>query len=260
MAIVYVDTVLPETSGVSENLNLGAVGDTVTVPAGATLKTNKIADAGGNNVITSDGSGNLTVNGSMQGDVALLQTQTASNSAAIEFTNVTTGVLSTTYKTYLITWVGIDVATNDTYLKCNASQTASSPFTYNQYCTTTFYHSYNRQTAGSSDLGYSNGRRVQQATTGFNVGTEISNAAGDNACGEMWFFNPAGATSGFDDRVKCFHTTQACWSGGTYQQNSFVSGYFNPNSANAYGAITAIKFFMSSGNIVAGTFKMYGIK
>ena len=42
MAIVYVDTVVPETSGVSENLNLGAAGDTVTIPAGATLKTNKL--------------------------------------------------------------------------------------------------------------------------------------------------------------------------------------------------------------------------
>ena len=260
MAIVYVDTVLPETSGISENLNLGAAGDTVTVPAGATLKTNKIADAGGNNVVTSDGSGNLTVNGGMQGDIALLQTQTASNIAQIEFSNATTGVFSSTYKTYIITWVGIDVETNDTYLKCNASQTVSSPFTYDQYCTTTFYHSYNRETAGSSDLGYSNGRRAQQSTTGFNVGVEISNAAGDNGCGEMWFFNPAGATIGFDDTVKTFQTTQANWSGGTYQQNSFVNGYFNPNSGNSYGAITAIKFFMSSGNIVGGTFKIYGIK
>ena len=82
MATLSVDNVLPETSGVSENLNLGAAGDTVTVPAGATLKTNKITDAGGNNVITSDGSGNLTVNGGMQGDIALLSTQTASNSTS----------------------------------------------------------------------------------------------------------------------------------------------------------------------------------
>ena len=109
MAIVYVDTVLPETSGISENLNLGAAGDTVTVPAGATLKTNKIADAGGNNVVTSDGSGNLTVNGGMQGDIALLQTQTASNSSVIEFTNAITGAFTSTYNTYYFTWTGVDV-------------------------------------------------------------------------------------------------------------------------------------------------------
>ena len=32
MATVFTDTVLPETSGVNEDLNLGAVGDSVTLP------------------------------------------------------------------------------------------------------------------------------------------------------------------------------------------------------------------------------------
>ena len=122
MDIVYVDTVLPETSGVSENLNLGAAGDTVTVPAGATLKTNNITDAGGNNVITSDGSGNLTVNGGMQGDIALLQTQTASNSSVIEFTNAITGAFTSTYNTYYFTWTGVDVSDNDEALNITQKQ------------------------------------------------------------------------------------------------------------------------------------------
>ena len=55
MSRIYVDQVLPETSGISENINLGASGDVVTLPAGVTLKTNKLTDAGGNNLITSDG-------------------------------------------------------------------------------------------------------------------------------------------------------------------------------------------------------------
>ena len=61
MSRIYVDTVLPETTGISENINLGSAGDTVTLPTGVTLKTNKLTDAGGNNLITSDGSGNLTL-------------------------------------------------------------------------------------------------------------------------------------------------------------------------------------------------------
>ena len=79
MSRIYTDEVLPETSGIGEHLNLGAVGDSVTLPTGAILKTNKIADAGGNNIITSDGSGNLTVNAAaFAGDEAQIgATQTA---------------------------------------------------------------------------------------------------------------------------------------------------------------------------------------
>ena len=76
MATLSVDNVLPETSGVAENLNLGTTGDSVSVAG--TIKTNKIADAGGNNIVTSDGSGNLTVNAGMKGNIALLRTETAS--------------------------------------------------------------------------------------------------------------------------------------------------------------------------------------
>jgi hypothetical protein len=40
-----------------------------------------------------------------------------------------------------------------------------------------------------------------------------------------------------------------------YVYDCFTSGYFNTTSA-----ITAIRFQMGSGNIDAGTFKLYGIK
>ena len=42
---------------------------------------------------------------------------------------------------------------------------------------------------------------------------------------------------------------------GNYSWNGFVSGYGNTTSA-----VNAIQFKMSSGNIDAGTIKMYGIK
>ena len=41
----------------------------------------------------------------------------------------------------------------------------------------------------------------------------------------------------------------------TWSINSFIAGY-----ANTTSAIDAIQFKMSSGNIDAGTFKLYGIK
>ena len=42
MSRVYSDTVLPEDSGVSQDLTLGTTGDTVQVTSGATLKVNTI--------------------------------------------------------------------------------------------------------------------------------------------------------------------------------------------------------------------------
>ena len=55
MSRVYSDTVLPEDSGVSQDLTLGTTNDTVQVTSGATLKVNTLKDAGGNTIWTSDG-------------------------------------------------------------------------------------------------------------------------------------------------------------------------------------------------------------
>ena len=64
-----------------------------------------------NNVITSNGSGSLTVNAGMAGDIALISTQTASSSSTIDFT---TGIDST-YGVYIFKWVGIVPATDGAY-------------------------------------------------------------------------------------------------------------------------------------------------
>ena len=54
MSRVYTDTIEPRKP--TQDITLGTTGETITLP-GNTLKTNKISDAGGNNVITSNGSG-----------------------------------------------------------------------------------------------------------------------------------------------------------------------------------------------------------
>ena len=80
---IYSDTVLPEDSGVSQDLTLGTTGDTVQVTSGASLNVNTIKDSGGNTLWTSDGSGNVTLSaGAFQSNLRLLQTQTASNSSS----------------------------------------------------------------------------------------------------------------------------------------------------------------------------------
>ena len=46
----------------------------------------------------------------------------------------------------------------------------------------------------------------------------------------------------------------SCYLGGDFAQDTFVSGYFNTTTA-----ITRLQFKFASGNIDAGTFKMYGV-
>ena len=98
MSRVYSDTVLPEDSGVSQDLTLGTTGDTVQVTSGATLKVNTLKDSGGNTIFTSDGSGNLSsINSAFSGGPTLLATNTETNAASSSFT---TGI-DNTYRVYI---------------------------------------------------------------------------------------------------------------------------------------------------------------
>ena len=76
----------------TQDLTIGTTGQTVTLP-GNELRVNTFKDKGGNTLWTSDGAGNLSsVNSAFEGNLKLIQEQTASNSASISFT---TGIDST---------------------------------------------------------------------------------------------------------------------------------------------------------------------
>ena len=65
----------------------------------------------------------------------------------------------------------------------------------------------------------------------------------------MHLFDPSNTTF-----VKHFMARSSCYNPNDTEVDAFVSGYFNTTSA-----IDAIQFKMSSGNIDAGTIKMYGV-
>jgi len=70
------------------SVTLGAAGDAVTMPAGVTVKTNTVKDAGGNTLWTSDGSGTVSsVNSGLAGGMVFISSATASSSASVEFTS-----------------------------------------------------------------------------------------------------------------------------------------------------------------------------
>ena len=254
MAIIYTDNVLPETSGVGENLNLGTTGDTVTLPAGVTLKTNKIADAGGNNVITSDGSGNLTVNADKSGNIVLLNSTTATNQAAVNLTSSITG-FNTTYKTYIIRLIDLRPTSpsGGNTLLWNGSTDAGSTYAVNHL--NTFIRQYRGATGsgngGSGATAYNNTFRHELGTGD----SEISTADNDNATdcwnGEIYLYNPGSTTywTNFSFSILGMYVDGS----GTSSYWEFGSGYFAVTAD-----IDAVTFKMNSGNL-SGTIQLYGM-
>ena len=241
MAILYTDNVLPETTGVGENLNLGAVGDTVTLPAGVTLKTNKMFDAGGNNIVTSDGSGNLTVNGGMQGSISLLSTDTVSNVASDE------RLLTGSYKLYIIRFINMQPATDGVQLNMQA-RTAATAFGTGILKTNGYWYSYNSE-AGAGGLSNAATWGIQNSTASLIMGGYyIGNVDGENLSGDFYFWPGQGGTkvSQFTGSFNWKH-----WSNeSVYSQ---IYGFYDVTDT-----ITGFKWSMSSGNF-AGTVKIYGV-
>ena len=115
MSRVYSDTVLPEDSGVSQDLTLGTTGDTVQVTSGATLNLNTVKDSGGNTIFTSDGSGNLSsLNAAFSGQPTLQTTNTSTAAASAEFkTNITSAYKLYIFKCVLVILYGFLISLSE---------------------------------------------------------------------------------------------------------------------------------------------------
>jgi hypothetical protein len=178
------------------------------------------------------------------GSKILLATSTASASASISFT---TGIDST-YKAYEFVFVNIHPATDNTQFQFNLSTDSGS--NYNVTKTTTFFRAYHSEGGASPTLSYETSLDLAQSTSFQSVGIELGNASDENSSGTLILFNPSSTTY-----VKHFITNTSINSYHDYSMNNFIAGYGNTTSA-----VNAIQFKMSSGNIDAGTIKMYGIK
>jgi len=240
MSKIYADTIETENSNV--DITLGASGDAVLIPTGATLKTNKIADAGGNNIITSDGSGSLTVDSQLQGNEVLLATNTFTGTTTSNFTTKITSA----YNVYIFRWNAINPATDAVKFTFQGSTDGGS--NYNTSMTTTYFAAYNYENDSGAALGYDGGQDQGNGTAYQPLCNDIGNDADQNEAGELFIFNPASTVY-----VKHFTSIGNQCGAGDYTQNQYAGGYFNTASA-----INAISFTMSSGNM-DGTIRMYGM-
>ena len=179
------------------------------------------------------------------GAMTLISTATASSSATID---ITSGITST-YKEYQIHFFNVHPASGSRL----AFQVDTGTNTnYNQQITSTAFAARHQEGEGDDpDLGYQAGDDLANGT-GFqrlSVGGTVETDADASATGIIHIYDPANTTS-----IKHFIATMQIYHNDQASHNSFVAGYVNTTTA-----ITRIRFKYESGNIDAGTFKLYGI-
>jgi len=182
------------------------------------------------------------------GSMTLIKEQTASSSASISFVDGSSDVvLDNTYPIYLFKWINAHPATDDSRLEIQGTTDGSN---YNTTATTTFFRAQHRENDTATAFSYETSHDEAQTTGFIDIDASIGNDNDQSTSGELFLFNPSSTTF-----VKHFMSTSNSIFSSDGTSNTFVAGYFNTTSA-----ITGIQFKQSSGNIDAGTIKLYGIK
>jgi hypothetical protein len=177
------------------------------------------------------------------GNMVLISSQTASNSASISFT---TGIDST-YKEYQFWFVDIHPRTDTAEFQFNMSTDGGT--NYNVTKTSTFFEAYHNEADTDTNFRYNTSWDLAQSTAFQTIIEDTGNGADESASGTLTLFNPSSTTY-----VKHFISNTTDYDGSDYTLNAFMAGYGNTTSA-----INAIQFKYSSGNF-DGTILMYGIK
>jgi len=177
------------------------------------------------------------------GAMTLLETQTASSSSTISFTSG----IDSTYKEYVFKFYDVHPATNDQSFAFQVDTGTNT--SYNQTITSTFFNAQHDESDSNTYLMYRTTGDLAQSTS-FQRLTEGTGSDNDQSCsGTLHLYNPSDTTF-----VKHFiaHTHNAHQ--GDYAMNNFIAGYVNTTTA-----LTRLQFKFESGNIDAGTFKLYGV-
>jgi hypothetical protein len=179
------------------------------------------------------------------GSKVLLSTATASSSASLSFDST---YITSTYPIYQFEFINIHPETNSVQFSFQANAVGGSG--YNETITSTAFDAYQNENNSGAGLEYSASRDQAQGTAFQEFNAGLGNGADDSVSGYLHLFNPSSTTF-----VKHFiGDTNTSYNGGL-SVNWKIAGYINTTSA-----IDEIQFKMSSGNIDAGTIKLYGIK
>ena len=176
------------------------------------------------------------------GSLVLLSTLNISNAATASFAS---GITST-YKEYIIKFYNVHPADDDADLTVNFRDGSSA---YDAPKTSTFFWAYHDEGDTTTQFGYASSNDLANGT---GIQPISSNPGSDNdqgCSGTLHLFDPANTTF-----VKHFIATTNSTEPANYSINSYAAGY-----CNVTAAIDAVQFKFSSGNIDAGTIKLYGV-
>ena len=183
------------------------------------------------------------------GSLVPIKTLTASSSATLSFVHGTDGVvLDSTYPIYKFEFINIHPATNGANFTFNLSSDTGS--NYNVTKTTTDFRAYHREDDSQAVLSYDTSQDLAQSTAFQNISESVGNNADDSTSGELSIYNPSSTTF-----VKHFMSRFSDCHNNPMAMDYYMAGYGNTTSV-----VDAVQFKFSSGNIDAGTIKLYGIK
>ena len=206
--------------------------------------------------VTSAASKTLGFNSSANGFTTLdpgsmthIKTLTASSDSTLSFVDGSSDVvLDSTYPVYMFKFINCHPATDTAKLTFQAN--ASGGFGYNETMTSNFFYGVHTENDGTAAVAYDGDNDLAQSTNFQPFIGSIGNGNDESCSGELILFNPSSTTF-----VKHFIARTSGYYHGDGNSDSYAAGYFNTTSA-----IDEIQFKMSSGNIDAGTIKLYGIK
>ena len=179
----------------------------------------------------------------------LIKTLTASSSGSLTFVNGSSDVvLDSTYPVYRFVFTDIHPETDNTYLRIQFDTGTNT--SYNQTITSTFFKSLHNEGDSTTSLAYDGNSDLAQSTEGQDISRNVGNDNDQSIAGTLTLFNPSSTTF-----VKHFISRSNVYTNDDYSIDSAIAGYVNTTTA-----LTRVQFKMASGNIDAGTIKLYGIK
>ena len=195
---------------------------------------------------------NSSANGfetSSAGSMTLIKTITASSDSDISFVDGSSSVvLDNTYPVYMFKIINVHPSAAARVL-VNFRDGGSS---YDATKTTTLVSVYHKEDGSAQSLGYQPSYDIAQGTGDQTIMFDMRTDNDSSFSAELFLFNPSSTTF-----VKHFIFRGSGMEDGSppYAQTPFGAGYCNTTTA-----IDGVQFSMASGNIDAGTFKLYGIK
>ena len=173
--------------------------------------------------------------------MTLLATETASSDSTITFDSN----IDSTYKEYQIHFMDVHPSGDGAELQVNFRDGSTA---YDASKTSTFFMAQHSE-ADATSSGYEDGFDLANGTGFQYLNRNTGNDNDQATSGILTLYDPSNTTfvKHFISRTNTIMSTDK-------QEDAYVAGYCNTTSA-----IDGVQFKFASGNIDAGTFKVYGV-